>query len=148
MNVREQIASQNSATLATLSQRHEGYPFGSLVPYDIDSEGRPVIYISSIAEHHKNLSVNSQASLTVRDPLGLDAPQAHWRITILCDFLPVPASEIENYQKSYEARFPDSAQFKSTHDFFLFRGEIKSIRWIAGFSSMGWLTAEEYAGGI
>src|SRR5437762_4880678 len=38
-----------TGTLATLSRRHPGHPFASVMPYALDDAGRPVFLISSMA---------------------------------------------------------------------------------------------------
>ncbi len=144
MNVRDKITAHRSATLSTISQKHDGYPFGSIVPYDVDKEGRPVIYISTLAEHYKNLTVCPKASLTVLDPFGHRSPQAHWRITLLCSFAEVNKKEQVAYRESYLSRFPSAKSYGEAHDFFFFRGEVQGVRWIEGFGSMGWCSAQDY----
>src|ERR1700722_365933 len=64
------------AMLSTLSRKHAGFPFGSLMPYALDAEGRPLFLISNMAMHTQNLKASPQASLFVAqttadgDPLG------------------------------------------------------------------------------
>src|SRR5204863_759220 len=38
-----------TGTLATLSRRHPGHPFGSVMPYALDDGGRPLFLISTMA---------------------------------------------------------------------------------------------------
>ena len=59
----------------------EGYPFGSVVPYVLDHEACPVLLISRLAEHTKNLAGDARASLLINDP-GDDV-QAQARVTLL-----------------------------------------------------------------
>ena len=55
-------------TLATLSRRHPGHPFASVMPYALDSAGRPLFLISSMAMHTQNLQADPRASLLVTQP--------------------------------------------------------------------------------
>ena len=63
-------------TLSTLSERHPDWPFGSVMPYGLDPQGRPTFLISSLAMHTRNLRRDPRASLLVaaeraqEDPLG------------------------------------------------------------------------------
>ena len=41
--------------LSTLSERHPDWPFGSVMPYGLDDQGRPTFLISSLAMHTRNL---------------------------------------------------------------------------------------------
>ena len=46
--------------LSTHSVEAQGYPFGSVTPYCFDRKGRPVILISLIAQHTKNIKANPE----------------------------------------------------------------------------------------
>uniref|UniRef100_A0A0E0QA69 DUF2470 domain-containing protein n=2 Tax=Oryza TaxID=4527 RepID=A0A0E0QA69_ORYRU len=55
--------------LATHSQGHVGYPSGSMVDFACDQDGSPILAVSSLAIHSKNLSENPKCSLLVaKDP--------------------------------------------------------------------------------
>src|SRR5882757_8450211 len=61
--------------LSTMSRKHPGWPFGSVMPYALDVTGRPIFLISSMAMHTQNLLQDAKASLLVMqegatDPLG------------------------------------------------------------------------------
>ena len=56
------------ATLSTLSRKHPGFPFGSLMPFALDSAGRPIFLISTMAMHTQNLLQDGRASLLVTQP--------------------------------------------------------------------------------
>jgi len=53
---------QHSGVLSTLSRRVEGFPFGSVAPFILDHAGRPVILISTLAEHTKNIDTDPRAT--------------------------------------------------------------------------------------
>ena len=53
-------------TLSTLN-REGGIPYGSLANYATDSGGRPVIMVSTLAWHTKNLQADPRASLLVAE---------------------------------------------------------------------------------
>src|SRR5205814_8470008 len=62
-------------SLSTMSRKHPGWPFGSVMPYALDVTGRPIFLISSMAMHTQNLLNDPKASLLVTqseapDPLG------------------------------------------------------------------------------
>ena len=42
--------------LSTISYEYTGFPFSSLVTYCVNYNGRPIIYISSIAKHTISLN--------------------------------------------------------------------------------------------
>src|ERR1700726_3115016 len=63
-------------TLSSVSRKHSGFPFGSLMPYALDPAGRPIFLISNMAMHTQNLKADPRCSLFVAqtsedgDPLG------------------------------------------------------------------------------
>ena len=132
------------ALLSTISLSQAGFPFGSIVPYDVTDNGDLIIYVSFIAEHYKNLAADSRASLVAANYFAYGDPQAFARATALCRFVPVPDSEKERVQKSYEERFPKSVNYEIAHNFLFMRGVIERIRWIGGFGDIGWVSPDRY----
>ena len=61
-----------SGVLSTHSARFEGYPFGSIAPFVLDHAGNPLILISTIAEHTKNIRKDPRVSLIAFDPAAPD----------------------------------------------------------------------------
>src|SRR5678810_266161 len=57
-----------TGALTTLSRRLPGHPFGSVMPYASDERGRPVVLISGLAMHTRNLGADPHASLLVAQP--------------------------------------------------------------------------------
>ncbi|TVU38284.1 hypothetical protein EJB05_11644, partial [Eragrostis curvula] len=72
--------------LATHSQEHAGYPSGSMVDFACDQDGSPILAVSSLAIHSKNLSGNPKCSLLVaKDP----EDRTDTVITVYGDAVPV-----------------------------------------------------------
>jgi putative heme iron utilization protein len=141
---REFFLSQKNGMLATLSLAVEGYPFGSITPYDVDLSGCPIIFISRISQHFKNLKADPRGSLLVLDAHGQHDPQAHTRATILGEFTPVEDSEQSSVEESYFKRFPESSSRSIAHDFEFFRCTPVRIRWIGGFGDIRWIDSRNY----
>src|SRR5256885_9817858 len=72
-----------TGTLATLSRRHPGHPFASIMPYALDDQGRPLFLISSMAMHTQNLGGDTRASLLVTQPGAAGDPLASGRVTLM-----------------------------------------------------------------
>ncbi len=134
---------QPHAVLSTLSARFEGWPFASVVPYAPDAQGRPLIYIASIAQHTKNLKADPRCSLFVNPevPQGDDA-QTYGRLTVMARAQPVPEADREDAFARYLARLPVANKYEMTHDFSLWRLEPVQSRWIGGFGKIFWMPAE------
>ena len=48
--------------LSTISRHFGGYPYGSAVPYVLDHAASPVILVSGLAEHIKNLHAGDEGA--------------------------------------------------------------------------------------
>ncbi len=127
--------------LATLSKKFGGHPFGSIVPFLLDSQGCPLILISTLAEHTKNIDHDRRVSLLVFET-GTDV-QAEARVTLLGDCARV--ADPEKIKPRYLRYFPNAAGYFATHDFFFYRIEPKILRYIGGFGEIHWISTETYA---
>ena len=138
------ISQQKMAVLSTNSKRHVGFPFGSVVGYAVDASGRPLLLISGLAVHNRNLESDPRASLTMFDDEAQGDPTNAARVTLMGDVAPVPESDLPAARAAYLARHPDAEQWIDFGDFSMLRMEIKDLYFIAGFGSMGWILAEDY----
>ena len=65
--VRRLLRQARGGSLATLD-RDTGHPYASLVNVATDLSGRPILFISRLAWHTRNLEKNPKASLLVSEP--------------------------------------------------------------------------------
>src|ERR1700753_945244 len=61
------MATKAFGSLATMSTECPGFPFGSWVGCAVDETGRPVLCLSSLAEHSRNMLADPRASLLVTE---------------------------------------------------------------------------------
>lgn len=128
------------ASLATNSRDGSGYPFLSVLPVGLDEQHCPVLLISDLAEHTRNLQADPRASLLVLDPDAIDV-QASARLTLVGEirpYIPDPLL-IERYLR-YQ---PNAEQLLSLGGFNFFRMHPQQVRFIGGFGRMGWLDFAE-----
>jgi len=139
---RAHLDSHKDAVLATLSTdaATAGFPFGSVVPYALDEEGRPLILVSDIAQHTRNLKADPRASMLVRPAADGDA-QATWRVTLVGRMEPI---DDERCYARYVARVPNAPSYHDAHDFGLWRMVLTRIRFIGGFGRIHWVEADQY----
>jgi putative heme iron utilization protein len=123
--------------LSTLSIDVEGYPFGSIAPYAVGHDGKPIILISDIAQHTRNIKRNNKVSLTVFDP-NTDDPQSSSRLTWIGDAEPIDQADIDARDR-YLRYFPTSESYFGTHDFSFYRIGLKRARFIGGFGQIFWI---------
>ena len=145
---RDLVTRTKTATLSTLSRRDDGtvYPFGSLVAAAADARGFPLLLLSSLAEHTKNLASSPHASLLFADHTA-DDPLANARVTLLGEMNRVSDDELATVRDAYLARHPEAATYAGFEDFAFYRLEVTEIRMVAGFGRMGWIDVADYTAG-
>ena len=141
--VRTLVGMGRAGTLATVSRKRSGYPFGSLMPYATDARGRAIFLISSMAMHTQNLQADARASLFVQQGGEGDALGTA-RATLVGDVLPVPPAEEPEARERYLASYENSRGWVEFKDFGFYRLEPLDVYYVGGFGVMGWVTAEEY----
>ena len=142
---RRLVVEAKAAALSTLTTRDGiAFPFGSLVATAADSEGRPLLLLSSLAEHSKNLASCQRASLLFGDPHATDA-LASPRLTLLGEGRRVSDDDLANVRAVYLAKHPEATAWASFADFAFYRLELAEIRLVVGFGRMGWIALEDYA---
>lgn len=135
---RKFLRSTHNGMLSTFSIKFPEYPFGSVAPFILDHQAQPILLISTIAEHTKNIIHNPKVSLLVL--AGAEDLQANARLTILGEAIKIDKNDTL-LQARYLRYYPESAGYFEMHDFSFYRLQIEKMRYIAGFGKMGWLDA-------
>src|ERR1700691_1792500 len=81
-------------SLSTLSLKQPGFPFGSVMPYGLESRGRPIFLISTMAMHTQNLQADPRASLLVTQADASGDPLGASRVTLVGEVQPVQPAEV------------------------------------------------------
>ncbi len=134
-------------SLSTLSRKQPGFPFGSVMPYALDSHGHPIFLISTMAMHTQNLQVNPHASLLVTQPDASGDPLGASRVTLLGDVLPVPEPDVAEARGLYLARYDNSKYWVDFDDFSFYCMVAVDVYFVGGFGVMGWVSAADYERG-
>jgi heme iron utilization protein len=129
-------------SLSTHSRKFPGFPFGSLMPYVADQQGRPVFFLSSMAMHTQNLGQDPRASLLVAQPEAGGDPLGAARMTVVGSAAEIPAAEVRDL---YLLRHENAKFWQDYTDFSYYRLEVEGVYFIGGFGVMGWISAENYA---
>jgi len=133
-----------SGTLATLSRRHPGHPFASVMPYALDGQGRPLLLISTMAMHTHNLLADPRASLLVTQPGWTGDPLAAGRVTVMGQAARLPAADIEAARAAYLARHAPARFWVDFEDFAFWRLDPLDVYFVGGFAAMDWVSAQDY----
>jgi heme iron utilization protein len=127
-------------TLATHLREPAGFPFPTMLPFAPDVRHRPVIVVSRLAEHTRNLQVDPRAGFLVVDPGGGDVLAAE-RATLIGRFSAFEASPA--LVRRYLRYHPEADRYLALGDFSFRVMEIERIRYIGGFGAMGWISGAE-----
>jgi heme oxygenase (biliverdin-IX-beta and delta-forming) len=128
------LLQNDRAMLATLTA--DGWPYGSLVLSAQDDAGFPVLLLSDLAEHTRNIRRDPRASLLFDGTVGSAAPLAGPRLTVLGEI--APASEVAARER-YMSRHADAASWAAMADFRLYRLTPARAHLVAGFGRIAWL---------
>ena len=128
------------AVLASHSTQLPGYPYATAVPLVVDERHRPLLLISALAEHTKNLLADGRTSLAITE-LDQANIQNAVRMTLVgrferCQPAPETVARYLRFQ-------PDAEQYLQL-DFMFFRMTIERARFIGGIGKMGWLHADDW----
>lgn len=132
-------------TLSTVSRKHSGWPFGSVMPYGLDGRGRPIFLMSDMAVHTQNIGADSRASLLATQPDWSGDPLGAARVTLMGTVSLVPAEERDRVREVYLARYQSAKYWVDYSDFSFYRLEVVDAYFVGGFGVMGWVSADEYA---
>ncbi len=132
-----------TGTLATLSRKHPGHPFASVMPYALDERGRPLMLISAMAMHTQNLAGDARASLLVAQPTAGD-PLAAARLTLMGEARALSRAESDGARAAYLARHATASYWVDFEDFGFWRLEPGDLYFVGGFGAMDWVSAADY----
>lgn len=138
------LSGNDTGALATVSVKHEGFPFASQAPYAVIENaatpsaklGVPIFLFSDLSVHSKNLRKNSKATLLIQ--AGDSMQQS--RVSLMGNIGPLGDDSIEEARQSYLAKHPNAAQWMSFGDFKFYAMSIVDCYVVAGFGKAGWIT--------
>lgn len=136
---RQLLRQSRTGTLATLN-RDGGTPYGSLVNVATDVDGRPIILISRLAWHTRNLLADGRASLLVAEPPAEGDAMTGVRVTVMGRFATCNKARL---RRRYLARHPKAQMYVDFGDFGFWRLEPEIIHVVAGFGRIETLAAIE-----
>src|SRR5271155_2838572 len=131
-------------SLSTVSRKQQGFPFGSVMPYGLDAQGRPIFLVSTMAMHTQNLKADPRASLLVTQPDASGDPLGASRVTVVGNVLPIPATEVADARALYLERYANSKYWVDFEDFSFYRMDVVDVYYVGGFGVMGWVQASAY----
>jgi len=131
------VRRQGVASLATRAS--DNLPYASLVTVAADHSGAPLLLISRLAEHTKNLEHGNHISLLFYDPPepGSD-PLTGMRASVVGRIEMDPSAEV---RIRFLSRHPEAAEYADFADFAFHRVDVERVHLVAGFGQINWLDA-------
>jgi putative heme iron utilization protein len=132
---RRLVRGRDHAALATTLA---GRPYVSLVASACAIDASPILFLSDLAQHTRNLVADPLVSLLFEDTGGQPDPLAGPRLTLLgraerCDDAHAAAR--------FVTRHPASAAYAGFADFHLYRIVVERGHLVAGFGRISWIEA-------
>lgn len=137
---RQLIGAADRAVLATSLG---GWPYASLVLPALDGNGSPILLLSDLAEHAKNLKADPHCSLLYDGTAGLTDPLTGPRVTVLGEARPIQDKDL---LAMFIDHHPSAALYASFGDFKLYRVSIARAHLVAGFGAIHWIDGKALMG--
>ena len=134
-------ASTNTGTLATLTG--DGDPWASFVTYGL-LRGAPVLCVSNLAEHGRNLTADSRASIAIVAPQREADPLASGRVTLAGEVTAPTGDERAAARAAHLSAVAAAKYYIDYSDFSLWVLRVRRVRWVGGYGRMDSATGEAY----
>lgn len=134
---RRLIRTREHAALATSL---DGRPYVSFVAVACDHDASPLLLLSDLAQHTRNLMAEPSVSLLFEATAGYADPLAGPRLTLLAR-----AGRVDDPRLAFRfiARHPVSAAYANFADFHLYRVAIERGHLVAGFGRIVWVGGDQ-----
>ena len=124
-------------------------PYISLVLGAADHDASPILLLSDLADHSKNLKADARAALLFDGTAGRDDPLTGPRASLLGELRVVAEGTVaegalaEHLKRRFVARHPGARAYADFKDFRLYRMAVESAHLVAGFGRIHWLKAPD-----
>ncbi len=125
------------ATLST-GLGDDGWPYGSLVLVACDHAARPILLISTLAEHTKNILRDDRVSLMFDGTAGYRERLTGPRVTVMGRAI---KAENDHARQRFIARHPSASFYAGFGDFAFYHVEPERAHIVAGFGRIDWVDA-------
>ncbi|MDX1889459.1 HugZ family protein [Mycolicibacterium sp. 050158] len=134
-------ASTNTGTLASLTAT--GDPWASFVTYGL-LDGAPVLCVSNLAEHGRNLAGDPRASIAIVAAATDADPLANSRITLAGQVERPSGDELAAARQAHLDAVPAAKYYVDYSDFTLWVLRVERVRWVGGYGRMDSATGSDY----
>lgn len=117
-----------------------GWPYASLVTIACDTDASPILLLSDLSDHTRNIARDDRASLLVEAASGRANPQTGPRVTLLGR---IARTNEERHRRRFLARHPSAGLYAGFADFNVYRMQVERAHFVGGFGRALWLTATD-----
>ena len=127
----------------TQEQIEQEWPYASLVLTALDHDASPILLLSRLAEHTRNLETDPRLSLLFDDTAGLHDPLTGARLSVqgIARRLKRGQDDEERLRTRFLRRHPSAILYADFSDFDLFSIKIQRAHLVAGFGEIHWIDA-------
>jgi len=138
---RSVVRGTDFAALATNAAGEEKWPYASLVMAACDHDATPILLMSDLAEHARNIAADPRVSLLydgtqVGGARAAEAPLDAPRVTVMGRAV---RSEEPRHRERYLARNPSAERFIDFGDFHIYALEVHRAHLVQGFGKVRWM---------
>jgi putative heme iron utilization protein len=121
---------------AALATSLFGAPYASLVLYASDYDASPLLLLSDLAQHSRNIAFDPRVSLLIDGTAELPEPLSGPRLSLLGQ---AEANADRRLQERFTVRYPESKVYAGFADFKLYRIAVERGHLVAGFGRIVWI---------
>jgi hypothetical protein len=138
------VAAAASGALASLSD--DGTPWASIITFGATDLGEPVLVVSRMAEHARNLAREPRCSIAIAEavPEGED-PLDRGRITLAGRVVVPEGAEAGSALEAHARHYPYARDYATWDDFTTYVLRVERVRWVGGFARMSSVEGADYA---
>ena len=137
---RDLIRESTTAALGTLARGEEGsWPYASFVTVACDLDATPILLLSELAEHTKNIKADPKVSLLFTGAGGGGGdPLARGRISMLGE---AARTDEPRHRERFLARHEAARGYADFRDFHFYKVVLARTHLVAGFGRIHWIEA-------
>jgi len=120
-----------------------GAPYASLVLTACAHDATPLLLISDLSEHARNIAADPRVSLLFDGTAGRADPLTGARATLLGRAERVADDQDDRLLARFVARHPGAALYAEFTDFALYRVVVSHVHVVAGFGVIDWLSGAD-----
>ena len=128
-------------TRAVLATSLNGAPYASLVLFAVDVDASPLLLLSDLAQHSRNIAFDPRVSLLLDASEGHLDPLTGPRLTLLGRAL---ANDDPRCLGRFVSHHPPSAGYAGFRDFHLYRVVVERGQLVAGFGRIDWIDGADF----